>query len=1045
MATVALISRLRFELHPLWPRLDDAARRKAALWGEIVRRMASTSDANAEIERIRRDFGGSLGHLSRSSIYRRWKNVSAYGLEGALNLPALRKAKNARTATGLPPGFVAFWRGLCGLHQRGKTLAAWRGLMRDHLAAGRMIPGYGTDWRGIWLRENGGRVAPSVCPYTAIHQGAGAYAPRGWSYSSLCRLAPEADALAGATRGVQAMHAASPSVPKTRVGLGAMEVITMDDVMLDAYCWYGAETEPRRPVGLGVMDVATGCMVDFTMIPVRRRDDGTLAKIDGSHARYIWAHVLCGIGIDATHGVTALLEHGTAGLSADEERRINALLGTCGDGRPWLRVLRSSTSGAPILKGLFAERGRGRPTHKAMLESAWNLLHNELASLPAPAGRNWESAPMDTTGWTREDKALVRTAAALLAERCPEAVEAIARARTHALTYAELLAAVQKAIAAMNDRRDHRLEGWKDAGNVRHAVEIGGVTVDLESAADSLGGGNAKLKGEFLAQLAPRAKAIPMSPAEAWGARAVGLKRFSAFIGTRILGPELAQRVTVDSRHQFTARNDYTGEKILFAATFRDENGETHVRRPGETFDVWVNPLRFDWAVACETNGRFVGAAPMMARTAYGEDAKENLGILQLVRSEQKRRVAAAAAAGRLAREEERRLANARALRDAERATVDEGTRREIRRAYNLPNVLRALAGDKSVDIGFEREVSDEILARTGRKDAQGIIVPDFIRAAANTSDGSLTLGTPAYGADTGAGGVAGVGGTGKDTIATNLLAGSFIEAVRDALVLTGAGMQTLSGLTGDIAIPKGGKVNAAWVTNENGDASKTNPTFGQVTATPHTVGAYTDITRKLLLQSSIDVQGFVVRELVYAIAYALENAGFSGTGANGQPTGLVSQVAQSVSFTPGAPTLAKVLEMVTKIDEANGNLGPQCFVGRPGVWGLLGGTIDWTAVSSTGEGANVVSGVTSGKYLLDTATNTVQGYRFVKSNIAPAKTLLFGDFSQLMLCLWSGTDLTVDQYSQCTKGALRVVALQDADFIVRQPAAFAKGTTLLA
>lgn len=381
------------------------------------------------------------------------------------------------------------------------------------------------------------------------------------------------------------------------------------------------------------------------------------------------------------------------------------------------------------------------------------------------------------------------------------------------------------------------------------------------------------------------------------------------------------------------------------------------------------------------------------------------------------------------------------------KAVVDEKTQREIKRCYNLANVLRALAGDTSVDIGYEREISDEIVAQTGRKAAQGIIVPDFIRAAANTSDGGLTLGTPAYNTDTSAGGITGIGGTGKDTIATNLLAGSFIEALRDALVLTGAGMQTLSGLTGDIAIPKGGKVSAAWITAENGDASKTNPTFGQVTATPHHVGAYTDITRKLLLQSSIDVQGFVVRELVYAIAYALENAAFNGSGSSGQPTGLATQVpsGNTVSFTAGAPTLAKVLEMVTKIDEANGNLGPQCFVGRPSVWALLGGTIDWTAVSSTGENANVVSGVTSGKYLLDTATNTVQGYRFVKSNIAPAKQLLFGDFSQLMLCLWSGTDIVVDQYSQCTKGALRVVALQDADFIVRQPEAFSKGTTLLA
>lgn len=372
------------------------------------------------------------------------------------------------------------------------------------------------------------------------------------------------------------------------------------------------------------------------------------------------------------------------------------------------------------------------------------------------------------------------------------------------------------------------------------------------------------------------------------------------------------------------------------------------------------------------------------------------------------------------------------------KAVVDEKTQREIKRRYSLANVMRALAGDTSVDIGYEREMSKEIEGKTGRK-AQGLIVPDFIRAA--NAEGVQTFGTPDFSSTEGQLGN-NVAGSGHNVIAANLLVGSFIEALRDALVLSGAGMQTLSGLVGDIAIPKGGKVTAAWITQENGDATKTNPTLGQISASPKTCGAYVDITRKLLLQSSIDVQGFVVRELVYAIAYALEAAGFSGAGSSGVPLGLVSQITQTVSFTAGAPTLAKLLEMVATIDEANGNLGPQCFIGKPSVWALLASTIDWTAV--TASDANV-GGVTSGRHLLDTATNTCQGYKFIKSNIAPAKQLLFGDFSQLVLCLWSGTDILVDQYSNCTKGALRVVALQDADFIVRQPAAFAKGTTLLA
>ena len=372
------------------------------------------------------------------------------------------------------------------------------------------------------------------------------------------------------------------------------------------------------------------------------------------------------------------------------------------------------------------------------------------------------------------------------------------------------------------------------------------------------------------------------------------------------------------------------------------------------------------------------------------------------------------------------------------RSVVDENTQREIKRRYNLANVLRALGGDTSVDIGYEREMSQEIEGKTQRK-AQGIIVPDFIRAA--NPSGVQTFGTPDFSSTEGQLGNS-VAGSGHNVIATNLLAGSFIEALRDALVLGRAGMQTLSGLVGDIAIPKGGKVTASWVTQENGDASKTNPTLGQIAASPKTCGAYVDITRKLLLQSSIDVQGFVVRELVYAIAYALEAAGFSGSGTSGVPAGLVGQITQTVSFTAGAPKLANLLDMIAAIDAANGAIGPQTFIGRPGVWAKLAGTLDWEAV--TASDANV-GGITSGSHLLDTATGTCQGYPFIKSNIAPAKQLIFGAFDQLMLCLWSGTDIVVDQYSNCTKGALRVVALQDADFIVRQPEAFALGTTVLA
>ena len=655
----------RFDLDPAWSRLTDPEREQASAWAAVFRRMRLAKDKGAELQLCRRDFAGILGGMSTGTVYRRLAAIAAAGIAGAVTAHALRRAQGISHAEAvLPEGFISFLRGLCGLHQRRKFRAVWRHLQRDWLIAGKTIPGYGTDWRGIWLAENQGGVVPERCPYTDIAAGPGACSPHGWSYTSLLRLAPKKDAWAGAAVGVQAMQAYNPSIPHTRAGLRPMQVITMDDVTLDAFCWHPGERAPRRPVGLGVLDILTGNMVSWSLVPVRERADGSQAKLDGLTRRYADAAIFCAIGIDLLDGVTMLLEHGTAGMDPTEEERINKILGAMTDGRPWLKVLRSSTSGAPLMQGLFRERGRGRPTHKAMLESAWNLLHNELAMLPGPAGKDWDHAPQDQAGWAREDLALIRAGAELLARACPEAVEALGRARTHALPYAELAEAARRVIREMNHRRGHGLEGWEQCGFVRPMVDVGGgVLADLDAAAKRLGGGDPAREEAARALLAPAQTPVRMSPAEAWasyGGR--NLKRWDAFTATRILGPELAQRVRVSPRRQFEARHAFSGEAMLFGAMCRTADGMQAFMEPGREYDVWVNPFADDAALVCETDGRFVGGAPCMRATVHGdrEDAA-NVAVLGVFRGEQRRRMEAAAGA-KLARETARRAGNARAL-----------------------------------------------------------------------------------------------------------------------------------------------------------------------------------------------------------------------------------------------------------------------------------------------------------------------------------------------------------------------------------------------
>lgn len=381
------------------------------------------------------------------------------------------------------------------------------------------------------------------------------------------------------------------------------------------------------------------------------------------------------------------------------------------------------------------------------------------------------------------------------------------------------------------------------------------------------------------------------------------------------------------------------------------------------------------------------------------------------------------------------------------RAVIDEGDQKKIRQKYDFAKVLRyyaevAESKFSSIDIGFEREVSDELAKKTGRA-VQGILLPDFVgnRAAANADDGGLTLGTPAYDTDTAAGGIPGIGGTGKNLIATMLLSGQFIDALVATLVLREQlGAEVLTGLVGNIAIPKGGSITGGWI-SEGSNAPKKNPTFGQITATPHTYGAYVDITRKLLLQSSVNVQAKVLEWLMYACANGLETAAFAGSGSSGQPTGLCTALNSSATAWSNTPTFDKIVDLIAATKTANSYKPSMKFVGDANVWAKLAKTRDFEVLTDGGETPKNVAAIGGSTRLLDTATNKVVGRDFVESNLMPAKKLVFGDFTQLAVCLWSGTDIIVDPYANDTAGGLRLVALQDSDILIKRTESFALAT----
>ena len=350
-------------------------------------------------------------------------------------------------------------------------------------------------------------------------------------------------------------------------------------------------------------------------------------------------------------------------------------------------------------------------------------------------------------------------------------------------------------------------------------------------------------------------------------------------------------------------------------------------------------------------------------------------------------------------------------------------TSQEVKR-YSLMNVIRHLAdpSDRATReaASFELDCSKAAEAKLGRA-AKGVVMPWDVMA-------SPQLRTQ----------TAGTASTGGYLVDTQLLTGSFIDLVRNRSALLGLNVTTLTGLTGNVDIPKKtGNTTAYWV-GEDVAVSETNIALGQISMTPKSLGGYVDITRRLMQQSSMDVEALVRADLAESIALAIDYSGIYGLGGSSALLGiknitgvgtetLTSDAATNKSI--GGTTyyfggFSDYVNMETTVSVANLDVNSMFYVGNAHVRGALKQTLRNT---------------NSEMFIWD--NNEVNGYGARVSNQLIGSNVLFGDFSQAIFGFWSGVDITVDPYTNSTKGTTRIVAFQDVDFGVRNPGAFVFGS----
>ena len=363
--------------------------------------------------------------------------------------------------------------------------------------------------------------------------------------------------------------------------------------------------------------------------------------------------------------------------------------------------------------------------------------------------------------------------------------------------------------------------------------------------------------------------------------------------------------------------------------------------------------------------------------------------------------------------------------------TEREKSKYSMLRAINAAMRQREGVTDAWKDAGFEREVSMDISKRSGKQTA-GIFMPTNVPFSSRAAD---------YSYGTGAGLSATSGGS--SLVATNLLTGSFIELLRNKARVFQMGAQVLSGLVGNVDIPRQKAAGSTYWVGEGQTLNQTGAAFDKVSLSQKHIGALSIITRNMLMQSTPDVEMLARADLLATMALGIDAAVLYGSGTNGQPLGISNQAGvNSVVCGPNGAliTIDNLIDMETAVALGNADSDSMAYMTNPAVVGTLK-----KIKSSTGQylWTNSPLGQRTG------TPGEINGYTVARTNQARRgltkgtgtnlSEIYFGDWSQVIIGEWGVIEILPNPYAAGSyeQGAVELRVMQSLDVGVRHAQAF--------
>lgn len=343
---------------------------------------------------------------------------------------------------------------------------------------------------------------------------------------------------------------------------------------------------------------------------------------------------------------------------------------------------------------------------------------------------------------------------------------------------------------------------------------------------------------------------------------------------------------------------------------------------------------------------------------------------------------------------------------------------------YSLRKAIFANGEGKLRELApLEYEASEAVGKSMGRS-ARGILVP------AEVLKRDLTVGNAA---------------SAGDLVQTSLMSMNMIELLRNSARTIGLGATVLSGLRDNIDIPRQtGGSTPQWIPEGN-TAPEEDQTVDQVSMSPNTLAVFTEYTRKLMIQASVDIEAWIRMDLMTGIALELDRAVINGSGAGAEPLGILNTPGiGDVSFgTPngGVPSWAGVVDLETKVAVQNAATGRLAYLTNSDVRGKLKTTEKATNTAQFIWPDPLVVPSTPGDGIVNgypcAVSNQVPNNLVEGASGATLSAIIFGNWADVLIGEWGTVDIVTNQFSKLTSGVIQVVAFSEYDINLRHPESF--------